>query len=125
MNPLTQEWIEIAEGDYATAGRELRARQAPNYDAACFHAQQCAEKYLKALLQEANIPFGKTHNLSGLLDLLLPVDPTWELLRRDLQRLSSYAVYVRYPGTRADKTVAREALALCRIVRDKARASLA
>ena len=55
MNPLTLEWIESAEGDFATAGRELRARKNPNYDAACFHAQQCAEKYLKAILQEQSI----------------------------------------------------------------------
>jgi HEPN domain-containing protein len=43
--------------------RELRARKSPNYDAACFHAQQCVEKYLKARLQEAGIVFTKTHNL--------------------------------------------------------------
>lgn len=59
MNPLTRERVEKAEGDLATVGREIRARKAPNYDAVCFHAQQCTEKYLKALLQEANIPFGK------------------------------------------------------------------
>jgi hypothetical protein len=33
MNPLTLEWIEKAEGDFLTAGREFRARNAPNYDA--------------------------------------------------------------------------------------------
>ncbi len=48
MNRLTAEWVDKAEGDYATAGRELRARVHPNYDASCFHAQQAAEKYLKA-----------------------------------------------------------------------------
>ncbi len=41
MQPLTQEWIEKAEGDFATASREVRARLLPNYDAVCFHAQQC------------------------------------------------------------------------------------
>lgn len=124
MNPLTAEWVEKGEGDYATAKRELRARKAPNYDAACFHAQQCAEKYLKAILQEANIPFGKTHNLIGLLDLLLPLDSTWEILRTDLQTLTAFAVYVRYPGAKADKAAAREALRLCQVVRAKARAKL-
>lgn len=48
MPSLSQEWIQKAEGDYATAIREYRARKLPNYDAACFHAQQCVEKYLKA-----------------------------------------------------------------------------
>jgi HEPN domain-containing protein len=52
MNELTAEWVAKAEGDWTTAGRELRARRNPNYDAACFHAQQTAEKYPKAFLQE-------------------------------------------------------------------------
>jgi HEPN domain-containing protein len=49
MKPTTVEWVAKAEGDFLTAGRELRARKSPNYDAVCFHAQQCAEKYLNAL----------------------------------------------------------------------------
>lgn len=124
MNPLTYEWVAKAEGDFATAGRELRARRAPNYDAACFHAQQCAEKYLKALLQEASIPAGRTHNLIALLELVLPVDSSWEVMRPHLQALSAFAVSVRYPGESADKATAREALALCRVIRSYARSRL-
>lgn len=48
MNPLSIEWINKAEGDYATAKREFRVRKLPNYDAVCFHSQQSAEKYIKA-----------------------------------------------------------------------------
>ncbi len=96
----------------ATAKRELRARSAPNYDAACFHAQQCAEKHLKALLQEEAIPFGKTHNLSLLLDLLQERHPTLELHRPALAILNAYAVEYRYPGESADKDVARQAVRL-------------
>jgi HEPN domain-containing protein len=44
MNPLTLEWIEKAEGDFATATREFAVTEKPNYDAVCYHAQQCAEK---------------------------------------------------------------------------------
>ena len=51
MNPIVEEWLKKAEGDWQTANRELRARKNPNYDAVCFHCQQCAEKYLKAYLQ--------------------------------------------------------------------------
>jgi HEPN domain-containing protein len=110
MQPLTTEWIQKADGDLATAKRELRARSAPNYDAACFHAQQCAEKYLKALLQEGAIPFGKTHNLSLLLDLLQESHPALELLRPVLAILNAFAVEYRYPGESADKEVARQAV---------------
>ncbi|MCE1225257.1 MAG: HEPN domain-containing protein [Geobacteraceae bacterium] len=117
MQPLTSEWIQKAEGDLATARRELRARTAPNYDAACFHAQQCAEKYLKALLQEAVTPFGKTHNLSLLLDLLKDQYPALELIRPTLAMLSAYAVEYRYPGESADKTVARQAVKMAEEVK--------
>ncbi|MEK6321347.1 MAG: HEPN domain-containing protein [Acidobacteriota bacterium] len=41
----------------------------PIYDSACFRSQQCAEKYLKARLQEASIASGKTHDLLKLLSL--------------------------------------------------------
>jgi HEPN domain-containing protein len=70
MKPLTQEWVEKAEGDFATAERELKVRKNPNYDAVCFHAQQCVEKYLKARLQEEGIIFRKTHDLGALIRLV-------------------------------------------------------
>lgn len=124
MKPATREWVEKAEGDFATAGRELRARKAPNFDAACFHAQQCAEKYLKALLQENGKRFGKVHHLGVLLDLVGAIDPAWESLRFALERLTLYAVQVRYPGERADKLAARDAVALAHDVRSRARRAL-
>lgn len=66
MKPLTREWVEKGEGDRNTARRELRVRKSPNFDAVCFHAQQCAEKYLKALLQERGAAIPRTHNLEAL-----------------------------------------------------------
>ena len=117
MQPLTTEWVTKAEGDLATARRELRVRTAPNYDAVCFHAQQCAEKYLKALLQEAAIPFGKTHNLSLLLDLLEDRYPALALIRPTLAILGAYAVEYRYPGESADKDVARQAVKMAEEVK--------
>ncbi len=95
MEPLTPEWVDKAEGDYSTLQRELRARKSPNYDAACFHAQQCAEKYLKARLQEESIAFAKTHNLLTLLDLLLPAEPLWGSFRVCLAEPTNYAVRYR------------------------------
>ena len=124
MKPLTQEWIEKAEGDFRTAGRELRAEQLPNYDAVCFHAQQCAEKYLKASLQEADIPVPKIHDLTALLDLLRPREPELETLRFALATLTDYAVAVRYPGFSADQTIAEEVYSLCGQVRQSIRQRL-
>ncbi len=117
MSELTTEWIAKAEGDLATAGRELRARRSPNYDAACFHAQQTVEKYLKAFLQERGSYFPKTHSLIELLELCLPLDSTFELQRDLLVRLDRYAVRYRYPGESADRPEARAALDGARAVR--------
>src|SRR3954462_9017091 len=106
MKAIVREWVARAEDDYIVAQRELRARKSPSYNASCFHAQQCAEKYLKALLQFNNTPFAKTHNLEKLLDLLTP-DVTWVALRPRVIPLSLYAVEVRYPGTNASKKQAQ------------------
>lgn len=124
MHPLSIEWVDKAEGDFATCQREMRARTRPNYDAACFHAQQCAEKYLKARLQEAGIAIPYTHDLVSLLKVLLPAEPSWSTLAPDLRALTVFGVTFRYPGASADRALARDALARCRTVRKVVRASL-
>jgi len=124
MKPITSEWIDKAEADLATAQREIDALDKPNYDAVCFHTQQCAEKYLKACLQEADISFRKTHDLAELLDSALSIDPTLESLRPDLNSLSAFAVEYRYPGESAEIDEAREALERCRKVRQTVRQAL-
>jgi HEPN domain-containing protein len=124
MNELTIEWVQKAEGDYDTARRELRARRRPNYDAVCFHAQQTAEKYLKAFLQERASSLPRTHNLIELLEICLSVDPAFELTRRPLVLLDRYAVRYRYPGEFAEKDEARAAVQAATIVREVARTRL-
>ena len=109
MNELTGEWVAKAEGDFATAGRELRARRLPNYDAVCFHSQQMAEKLLKAFLQEHGSAFPKTHNLIALVELCLPIDGSFEVQRDALIWLDRYAVQFRYPGESAERDEARRA----------------
>lgn len=121
MKPITQEWIDKAEGDFATAQREINVQKMPNYDAVCFHAQQCIEKYLKACLQEENIAFTKTHDLSTLLDLFLPVQPTWISLRPVLDALTVYAVEFRYPGLSANQAIATQAFQDCSSIRQTIR----
>jgi len=124
MKALTAEWVKKAEGDLHSSLREVRARRYPNYDSACFHAQQCVEKYLKARLQEAGLAFPKTHDLLELLKRVLAVEPAWTTLNPQLTQLVSYAVVFRYPGISASKADARKALASCRVVRRVVRQSL-
>ena len=114
MKPLTHEWIEKAEGDFYTAQRDYRARKHPNYDSACFHAQQCVEKYLKAYLAEMEISFPKIHDLTRLIALLEPVAPMLSAYLEPARILTDYAVEFRYPGIRAEKIDAREALKMCK-----------
>ncbi|MBT3191024.1 MAG: HEPN domain-containing protein [Verrucomicrobia bacterium] len=109
---------------FTAAKREYRARKEPNFDAACFHAQQCTEKYLKACLHELGIPFERTHNLVHLLNLILPSRPLWEGMRTSLVVLNNYAVVFRYPGEFADRETARDAIAICKDLREQARISM-
>ena len=124
MNPLTLEWINKAEGDFVTARRELRARVAPNFDAACFHAQQMAEKYLKAFLQENAKPVPHTHNLIDLLAICTGIDASMVLMRSDLVRLDRFAVRFRYPGDTAEKDEAKQAFRSAVVFRQFIRARL-
>jgi HEPN domain-containing protein len=121
MKPLTLEWIEKAEDDWDAAQRLYRARQRPNFDAACFHAQQCAEKYLKARLEEAGLPIQKTHNLILLLSQVQLLEPNWRVLQPELTALDVYAVAIRYPGQKASRLNARNALKDCRTIRQTIR----
>jgi HEPN domain-containing protein len=113
MKLITEEWVDKAEGDFATAQREIQVENMPNYDAVCFHSQQCIEKYLKACLQEENIAFGRTHDLTKLLDSLVTIEPSWERFRNPLDELTAYAVEFRYPGISADQLIANQAFADC------------
>ena len=124
MKPLTHEWVKKAEGDFISAQREYRARKYPNYDSACFHAQQCVEKYLKARLVEAGLPFSKTHDLTYLVSLLTPVDPFLSAYLQSLRELTDYAVEFRYPGESAEKEDARDAVKTCKIIRKLMRQQL-
>jgi HEPN domain-containing protein len=124
MHPRTLEWVEKAEADFQSLQREMRARKLPNLDGACFHAQQCIEKYLTARLQEADRHFPKIHDLGKLLDLIKPEEPLWEAFRPDMKVLNGYAVEVRYPGRMADRAMAREAPRICRKLREVMRNSL-
>jgi HEPN domain-containing protein len=50
MKQATRDWADQGEEDWQVAWRESQS-PSPGWDAGCFHAQQCAEKYLKGLRQ--------------------------------------------------------------------------
>jgi HEPN domain-containing protein len=123
MKPLTLEWVQKAEADYA-ATCWLEQATIPVHDAVCFHAQQCVEKYLKAWLQEANIAFRRTHDLEELLDLILPTVQAWAAWKPDFLILTAHAVDFRYPGKSATPADAQHAKQTATLIRQAIRTSL-
>jgi HEPN domain-containing protein len=114
LNPLS--WAAQAEEDFTLAQLALR-RKTPLTYGATFHAQQCIEKYLKAVLLNANTPFPRTHDLVALGDLCLQAGIILPVDADDLERLNAYSVLVRYPGNHPTVEEAREAVTVLRTLR--------
>lgn len=122
---IVEKWVERAEEDLITAEYVLQMEEHCPFTTVCFHAQQCAEKYLKAYLSLKDLPFPRTHDL---LDLYRRLDATAELRvsASELGMLNRYAVESRYPGewdpiTRDD---AEEAVRVAKDIRNSLRQSL-
>ena len=94
---VVSQWIRKAENDLRVATLALKTEKKCPTDAVSFHAQQCIEKYLKALLAFRKIDFPKTHNLSELI-ALLPHQILIELIPEEQEKLTDYATVTRYPG---------------------------
>ena len=124
MKPLTHECVKKAENDFKVASQILRRPKDRVPDAACFFCQQCIEKYLKARLVEAGLPFPKTHDLCVLLNLCATLEPTWQQFAKALDAITDYAVDFRYPGHSATLREARTAMKHCCLIRAAVRHSL-
>ena len=92
---VARSWLRRANSDLVTARRALADRDAVDPWVASFHAQQAAEKCLKAALIVEQIRFPRTHELERLRSLL---PGTWEIPDPEtLAGLSRFAVAGRYP----------------------------
>ncbi|TVQ33410.1 MAG: HEPN domain-containing protein [Phycisphaeraceae bacterium] len=81
-----------------SAARKIFTPDCEELAAAAFHCQQAVEKALKAYLVLRSTSFGKTHDLTHLLDLCAKHDDAFESIRADIEPLTIYAVAYRYPG---------------------------
>lgn len=100
-----RQWLDRADQDLQSAEILLHSGQALGGIVA-FHAQQAAEKYLKALLTFHQAPFPKTHDLGALIALAAPFHKSLpESLHVTIQ-LTDYAVDVRYPSDLPDVPLA-------------------
>ena len=94
---LVKAWIEKAENDLRAAKHLINVGSNPPLDAVCFHAQQCAEKYLKAFLTYKGVEFRKTHDLGELIALASEIDGSFDEIIDIGEKLTDYAVDIRYP----------------------------
>lgn len=124
MNPATREWVAYVEADYATALVMRRSRKTHSRQIVCFHLQQCLEKYLKARLLEAGVEFTKTHDLEGLLDLAVPIEPLWAAHRHALSSITDHAVLSRYPGHPVTAREVKDLIQVADAIRKLIRSSL-
>lgn len=91
---LVKGWLRKAESDFITV--KLCFAEGQALDSACFHAQQAAEKCLKAYLTAYNVDFPFTHNLEKLIELCIQIDPSFSNFKTLAQNLTPYAVELRY-----------------------------
>lgn len=94
---VARAWIGKAEADFKAMRLLLASGKDCPTPAACFHAQQCVEKYLKAVLCLRGVDFPRIHDIGGLASLL-PPDIALPLSAEEQEKLTEYAVDSRYPG---------------------------
>lgn len=91
------DWLIHSRSDLRLAKISLKDTQILPEDCT-FHAQQCAEKALKALLIAKSIEYPRTHSLEVLVGLLnergMQIPETID----QAYILTQYAVQTRYPG---------------------------
>ena len=90
-----------------------------------YHAQQAAEKFMKAFLVSRQIEFPKTHDLLQLIEIIRPADDKLADALKTSAILSDYGVETRYPGdlpelSRHDATNAAALAAGVRILVERA-----
>lgn len=98
-------WLAHAREDWHTVEICMQAKQPP-YTSVCFHAQQAAEKYMKALLVARGVVPPRTHDLLQLNALSAKAGADLSDIDRECELLGQYAVEPRYPDMVAPRLVA-------------------
>jgi HEPN domain-containing protein len=114
---LVRQWLGKARQDLEAAAA-LLAHDPPFLYPVCFHAQQAAEKYLKAFLTWHQIEFPKTHSIKELLDLAAGANASLADSLREAVVLTPFGVDLRYPGDAPEpnEEEAKQAFAMARQV---------
>ncbi|MBF0327544.1 MAG: HEPN domain-containing protein [Nitrospirae bacterium] len=97
VNKIVRQWIKHADEDLRLAKHAFKLSSSCPYKLVAFHAQQCAEKYLKSFLALQKVDFPYTHNISLLLEMC-SAHAIWVSDLTEAESLTPYAVTARYPG---------------------------
>ena len=99
-------WLAKGDRDFALV-RDMSSNWAEYPDLICYHCQQAAEKYLKALLLHLGQPVKRTHDLEEILDLLAAAGITVSADHfNNAIKINDYAVLARYPNMGHDPSEA-------------------
>lgn len=110
------QWAEYGDEDLRLARHALTLGATSPYRLIAFHAQQCAEKYLKAYLVFRGTDFPFTHSISRLLELCCEYE-SWADALQEAEELTPYATLFRYPGD-AEEVTARDAAGAIQIAEE-------
>ena len=91
------DWLRHARSDLALARVERPAEVF--LEMLCFHAQQAAEKSIKAVLLVNEIHFPYTHDVAKLISLVKEAGIRWPEGLDQAAGLTEYASETRYPGS--------------------------
>lgn len=100
-----EDWLRHAKSDLTLA--TIRLPEGVLFSSLCFHAQQTAEKSIKAVLVHRGVEFPRIHSLARLVDLL-PADIVRTPLLLEVSTLSPFATIFRYPIEQDDSDILPE-----------------
>ena len=94
---MVARWMEKAENDLRNATHTLTLQEDCPFDTVCFHAQQCVEKRLKAILLRFGADVPRTHDLRAILQMV-PASSGLDIDLSEILPLNRYSIEARYPG---------------------------
>jgi HEPN domain-containing protein len=108
---LAKEWLRYAKSDLNTARHMFKDFHPKEREISCYHAQQCAEKSLKACLIVKGTSPPHIHDLVELIRLCTAYETSFSTIQPYCVSLNPYGVHVRYPNELAvDDGIAGQAI---------------
>jgi HEPN domain-containing protein len=118
MREETRNWILQGDKDLGTAGFALNSVDGPLPVTTGLHCQKAAENYMKAYLQEKEVPFSRQNNLNSLFEHCVSFDASFEALRMEIEQLTGYSIASRYPKAKDSLEFRKDAVATTKRVKE-------